>query len=377
MKIGIDYTSALTQGAGIGRLTRGLVHAVERIDRDNDYTLVVPRVKRRIDIGPLATNFQVRQLPFGERAMIVLWHRLRLPFPVESFVGKLDIYHSPDFVLPPVQKARTVLTVHDLSFVHYPEAAPKSLVGYLNRVVPRSVSRADLVVADSESTKQDLIEQFNVDAGRIRVVYGGVDERFKPDEDAQNREEIALRYGMQLPALLAVGTLQPRKNLDRLIDAFVLLRDRGNLTHRLYIAGAAGWSYSDLFVKIEELGLQPFVRFLGYVADEDLPALYSLADVFVYPSLYEGFGLPVLEAMACGTPVVCSNVSSIPEVGGDAAIYCDPLDVESIAAGIERALGDRELRKKMIGLGREHASEFTWASAGRALLSVYRELGAA
>lgn len=374
MKIGIEYTSAVTQGAGIGRLTRGLVHAVERLDRRNDYQLVVARHERNATIGPLATNFEVREIPFRERALAIMWHRLGLPISVERFTGPLDLFHATNFVLPPLRGARGIVTIHDLSYLLYPDAAAKTLVTYLNKVVPRSVARAEMIIADSESTRRDIVEHLGIPDDRVRVVYGGVDERFHRDDDAHRRSEVALRYGIDLPAILAVGTLQPRKNLARLIDAYVLLREQG-LSHTLYIAGASGWLYSDIFRTIEDLGLQPFVKFLGYVRDEDLPTLYSLADVFVYPSLYEGFGLPILEAMGCGTPVVCSDVSSIPEVAGEAAAYCDPLDVNSIAGAIDRVLRDRQMRTTIIEKGNDQVKRFSWPAAGRALLDVYQLVG--
>lgn len=372
MRIGIEFTSAVTQGAGIGRLTRGLVRALERLDRANDYRLVVTKDRRNRQVGPLASNFNLAELPITERQANVLWHRLRVPWDLQRFTGPLDLFHGTNFVLPPVGRTPALVTIHDLSYRLFPEAAEPSLVKFLERAVPDGLRRARLVVADSESTRQDVAEQYGVPLDRIRVVYGGVDDRFQRVTDRDRLERVKMQYGIDGPAILAVGTLQPRKNITRLVQAYQLLREL-NLPHRLYIAGASGWMYSDLFVQIEELGLTPFIKFLGFVRDEDLPALYSVADLYVYPSLYEGFGLPVLEALACGAVVVCSGVSSIPEVGGDAVMYCDPYDVPNIAMAMDRALNDEGLRDRLRARAPEQVARFSWPNAGRSLLQAYAE----
>jgi glycosyltransferase involved in cell wall biosynthesis len=313
-------------------------------------------------------------VPLSDRALAILWHRLQLPLWVELATGPVDIFHSPDFVLPPVRRAKTIVTVHDLSFIRYPQCADANLRAYLNKVVPRSVHRADLILADSQSTKDDLVELLGVDARRIEVVYPGVEKRFRPIEDQALLEKVRKRYNLPPRFILGLGTLQPRKNFTGLIRAFADLRFAISNLH-LVIVGGKGWLYEEIFATVEHLGLGKKVVFPGFVADEDLPALYNLADLFVFPSLYEGFGLPPLEAMACGTPVVTSNASSLPEVVGEAGLIVAATKVEDLAETMQRVLGDNALRERMIAKGVDQARKFTWKEAASRLLSLYETLG--
>jgi glycosyltransferase involved in cell wall biosynthesis len=387
MRIGIDYTAAVSQGAGIGRYTRQLVQALLALDaprlggvdtggsQQDEYVLLAPGSAqvRHASLGiHSTTEARFVTLPLSERAWAIIWHRLRLPLWVELFCGRLDIFHSPDFALPPVRQAHTVLTVHDLSFMRVPECSQPSLRAYLLRVVPPSVRRADVVLADSESTRSDVIELLGVSSDRVRVIYPGVDECFRRVQDTDVLADVRRRYRLPERFVLSVGTLQPRKNLTRLIEAYGQLRADGDT--KLVIAGGAGWMYEGIFRRVEELRLQSEVCFPGYVADVDLPALYTLADLFVFPSLYEGFGLPPLEAMACGTPVVTSNVSSLPEVVGDAALMVDPRDVGALANAMGRVLSEPSLRGAMVQRGLVQARSFTWSRAAEELLRLYHEL---
>lgn len=378
----MDYTAAVRQGAGIGRYTRELVRALAELDRSRDYVLLAATGGRRPPDESWPPNFQMRSVPLSDRALAILWHRLRLPLWVELVTGPVDIFHSPDFVLPPVRRARTMLTVHDLSFIRYPECTDAGLRAYLNQVVPRSVQRADLVLADSHSTKDDLVELLGVEPKKIEVVYPGVEERFCPIEDRALLEEVRKRYNLPPRFILGLGTLQPRKNFTRLIEAFADLRSFDVAQDRfaicdlhLVIAGGKGWLYEKIFAAVEQLGLEERVTFPGFVADEDLPALYNLADLFVFPSLYEGFGLPPLEAMACGTPVITSHASSLPEVVGEAGLMVEATDVEALAQAMQRVLEDNALREGMMARGWEQAKKFTWEAAASKLLNLYETLG--
>jgi len=382
MRIGIDYTSAVRQAAGIGRLTRGVVHALARLDHDNEYVLLLVGCQPEEAGGNWPPNFTVRTIPIAERLMTILWHRLRVPFLwVEWWTGPLDVFHAPDFVLPPVRRARTLVTVHDLSFMRRPECTPSALRSYLNKVVPRSVRRADRVLADSQSTRRDLMELLGAPGDKIQVIYGGVEERFQPVRDQETLAQVRARYRLPEHFILGLGTLEPRKNFERLIIAYARLMGRWpgaersvDLPHKLVIAGRRGWLYEEIFTQVRQLGLHNDIIFAGFIADEDLPALYTLADCFAYPSLYEGFGLPPLEAMACGTPVVVSNVASLPEVVGDAGLLVDPEDVEDIARALGRVLTDEGLRRRMIERGLARAREFTWERAARLLLAEYKRV---
>jgi len=375
MRIGIDYTPGVTLGAGIGRYTRGLVQALFELDRENEYVLfATPGLRSNPKPQIPNPNFHYRPIPASHRLMAIFWHRLRIPLPVEAFIGPVDVFHSPDFVLPPQRRGARLLTVHDLSFMRYPEGATPSLRRYLNTVVPRSIARADLVLADSESTKRDLAELLDVSPERVRVVYAGVEPRFRPMFDDEHLRAVARRYELDPPFILAVGTLEPRKNLQRLFQAYALLRQRMAFAPRLVVVGARGWLTDDIFAALEASGIAAHVRFPGFVHDEDLPAVYNLACLFAFPSLYEGFGIPPLEALACGVPVACSNASSLPEVVGDAALTFDPTDVEAMVEAMLRLLTDGDLRADLIARGRARAERFTWPAAAADLLAAYQEV---
>ncbi len=377
MRIGVDYTSAARQSAGIGRFTRELIRAALSLDTDNEYRLLVAGRQpiAEAHLPPPSRGCRLVQTPVSERNLVRLWHRLQVPLPVEVFLGRLDIFHSPDFVLPPVARAVKVLTIHDLSFLRVPECADPRLRWYLGQVVPRSVRRADFLLADSQSTRHDLIELLGVPPDRVQVIYGGVDARFAPVEDEETLRRVRDRYARGRPYILAVGTLEPRKNYPTLIRAFARAREEARLPHVLVIVGRKGWVYDPIFAAVDDLKLRDEVLFPGFVPDEELPALYSAADVLVTPSFYEGFGLPALEAMACGAPVIVSDVSSLPEVVGDAGVRIDPRDEAGLADALLRVIQDSALRAALRAAGLERARQFTWEGAARELLSVYARLG--
>lgn len=375
MRIGVDYTAAAHQGGGIGRYTRGMIKALTRLDGKNEYRLFVAGRGGPFGQAYWPSNVRLRIVHLSQRNLTRIWQRLCLPLPVEVFTGPLDIFYSPDFVLPPVWRARTLLTVHDLSFVRYPQTVDPHLHRYLNVAVPRSVRRADHILADSQNTARDLIELWSVPPEKVSVLYSGVEFHFRPVTDEAELARVRKRYGLPQHFILSVGTLQPRKNYERLIQAFSQLRaTTEDRPYHLVVAGGKGWLYESIFDYVRELGLEEEVLFAGFVADEDLPALYNLADLFAFPSLYEGFGLPALEAMACGTPVVCSDASSLPEVAGDAALLVDPLDVEGWVEAMERALREEELRRELVARGLAQARRFTWERAAGELLEICRAI---
>ena len=375
--IGFDVTAALTQGGGIGRYTRDLIQALVVEAPDFDYKLFSARPPAVLPVAdplPVAPRVSYHPAPFDERWLYRLWYRARLPLPIQSFTGPLDLFHSPDFVLPPVSgRIPTILTVHDLSFIHYPETFPATLVGYLNRVVPWSVDRAGHILADSESTRRDLQSFWGVAAERLTVLYSGVNERFQPVTDAAALNEVCARYGLQRPFVLAVGTVQPRKNYEMLVRAFRPVADHH--PHSLVIVGGKGWLDEGLPVEIERQGLRERVKLAGFVDDADLPALYSAADLLAFPSLYEGFGLPLLEAMACGTPVLSSDASSLPEVaGGGSAMLLSPHDESAWSSAMIELLGDPAARQRLRSAGFDRSTQFGWTAAARQLASLYRRI---
>ncbi|MGD2176348.1 MAG: glycosyltransferase family 1 protein [Anaerolineae bacterium] len=405
MQIGIDYTSAARQRAGIGRYTRELVTALLTLGSPHQYVVfaatgglsrdrwrseierlrtvssvslsATPAAASRLNssLPSLATGSQlkIRDVPLSDDWLARLWHRLCLPIPAEIITGALDVFYSPDFALPPTRRAcQTLLTVHDLSFVHHPDAFVPTLRRYLERVVPRSIERADLVLADSAHTRSDLVRLFAVPHDRVQVIYPGVDMRFQPEPEPGESARLQERYAIgDRPYVLSVGTLQPRKNYVRLIQAFVRSRASKEMDIQLLIAGGRGWLYGDVLAEAEK---HDSVRLLGFVEDRDLPALYREAALFAFPSLYEGFGLPVLEAMGCGVPVVCSRTSSLPEVAGDAALFVDPLDVDGLEAALTRALEDENLRRRMVERGLVRAARYDWVRSAAQLLDVIEAL---
>ena len=300
---------------------------------------------------------------------------LVLGLPLDRWLGVRGLFHATDHLLPPLRHAPTVFTVHDLAFLTQPETHLHSNRAFLARMLPRFCAAATLVIADSEATRQDLLRCYALPPAKVRTVPLGVEPRFRPQEPRAARALVAAQYGLTGSYLLFVGTLEPRKNLRRLLLAYRrLLQVRGGAAcPPLVVAGAPGWWTDVLHRAVRRLGLEARVRFLGRVPDEHLPALYSTATVFVYPSLYEGFGLPPLEALACGAPVITSNCSALPEVVGDAALQVDPRDVAALADALDRLLSDEQTRQVLASRGPAQAAQFTWARTAAATVAVYRE----
>jgi glycosyltransferase involved in cell wall biosynthesis len=274
-------------------------------------------------------------------------------------------------VLPLIHPRRSVVTIHDLGQVHFPEAHPPAQRAYHNWAVWWSTRAAVRVFADSEATRDDLVRLFRVPPEKIAVVYPAYDaQQYQPVCDATDIEKVMTKYRIAKDYILAVGTIHPRKNYARLIEAFERLEIR-NLG--LVIVGKRGWLSREIFARAEKSNLRSLISFLDYVPASDLPALISGARVFAFPSLYEGFGLPILESHACGTPVVCSMTSSLPEAAGDAALFCDPLDVGALAGALARASADDALRAKLIARGFENIKRFSWEASASKVRGVFQD----
>lgn len=371
--IAIDYTPALRQRAGIGRIVRGQVNALIQANPGYDLRLFIAgksNAQERSE-GPLP----IASFPLSERTLTRIWHRLDCPLPRVEWAtgGPLDLLHATDFVLPPSGARRKLLTIHDLAFLFYPDAAMPSLHHYLNTVVPRSVRRAHHIAADSYHTARDLQEEWAIPVERITVVQGAVDHaHFRPVSDPARLAAVRARYKIgDAPFIFTLSKLEPRKNHVRLIEAFHAAQVEGQLPHKLVIGGGKGWLYDAIFAKVADLHLEERVIFTGFIDDADLPALYSAAEFFAYPSLYEGFGLPIVEALACGAPVLTANNSCLPEAGGDGALYVNALDAEEIANAILRLAQDTALRSRLCTAGRAHAANFTWEHSAQQLIAAY------
>lgn len=380
LHIAIDYTAAVRQGGGIGRYTRNLIRALAELEAvgpgsGNRYTLFVAGGWGDGDgLGPWPSNFCVRSVPLSDRWLSILWQRLRLPVPIQVVTGRLDLFHSPDFVLPPLGRAPAILTVHDLSFLRVPQFFVPGFRDYLEGAVSRAVARAQHILADSESTRRDLLELMAVEPERVSVVYPGVESRFRPVTDQEMLDRVRARYDLPGRYVLGLSTLQPRKNFDGLIEAFrrLLAGGPGFEDLHLVISGGKGWMYQDIELRVRRAGLAERVHFPGFVADADLPALYTLASVFAFPSWYEGFGIPVLEAMACGTPVVAADNSSLPEAVGDAGLMVGAADLDGLARALARLLTGEAQREQLVHAGFVQARRFTWEASAQNLLKYYR-----
>jgi glycosyltransferase involved in cell wall biosynthesis len=435
MQIAFDYTTGIYPGAGVARYSRSLISALAGLDAENSYSLFypargLPRPTPETDqadkLFSAHRNMRPVPVPLSVRQMFALWQRLRIPLPVDRFTGPCDVMHSPDFVSPPHRTGADVITVHDLSFLVVPECAEPKLAAFLGRTVPRAVRRADHIIAVSEQTRRALIVLLSAPPDKVTVAYNGVDARFRPLEGVRDEERglggeergarvrvrekaEALRRKLKLPEsfILHVGTLEPRKNLKRLVEAYGLMVSKGlhtksfaphpappgprtsnagldprpltpdprPLTPSLVLAGRKGWLFKPILEAADRVNRAGgHVVLVDYVYDEDLPLLYNMATVFAYPSIYEGFGLPAAEALACGVPTLVSNDGALSEVVGNAALCVDAFDVEAIAGGLERLLLDDALRARLSAAGPAQIARFTWENAARTVLDVYKKV---
>lgn len=374
MRIGVDLAAALNQRAGIGRYARGVLGALSEQSAQDWFLGVAPRPNATAYGGPLPCFAHGRrvELPISERRLWIAWQRLRLPLPPDLLAPRLDVFYNPDFLLPRLAYAPGVCTIHDLGFITVPECSFPNLREHLLRAVPWALERASRVIAVSEHTRRDLVTLLGVPAERIAVAGNAADSIFRPVRDAAWLAAERRRLDLPERFLLSVGTLEPRKNHVRLLEALALLRGRG-VTLPLVLAGREGWLFEPIYEAVARLGLRESVRFLSGPSDHDLLALYNLCRVMVFPSLYEGFGVPPLEALACGAVVVCSDVASLPEVVGDAALTVDPYDVAALATAIERALGDEGPRRELAARGPERARRYTWPAAAQSVRVALRE----
>jgi len=312
------------------------------------------------------------RLPTYKPSVRILWEQLLQP--AQLLAEGISLLHSPLNVQPLFLPCKGVVTVMDLSFIVYPESL-KPLQRVYQRVFARlSAHRAARLITISASTARDVAQFFGVPANKTTVVFPGVDAAYRPIRDESVLARFRAHHNLPERFMLFVGTLEPRKNLTTLLQAYAQFRQRTRTEYKLVLAGGKGWLYQPIFATVEELGLQTDVIFPGFVAEDELPLWYNTADVFVYPSLYEGFGLPPLEAMACGRPVVVADTSSLPEVVGDAALRIDPRQPDEWAAALVRVCNDASLQADLAGRALERAREFSWTRMARETAQVYREV---
>lgn len=361
MLVGIDASRAIAdRPTGTETYSQHLIQAILRQGSSHHFRLYF----RKTPETNLYSEAELRVIPFPR-----MWTHVRLAWEMASHPP--DLLFVPAHVLPPIHPRRTLVTIHDLGYRAFPAAHPWKERLYLELSTRWNAYAATHILTDSKATKQDLVAHYSVEADKITVAYPGRDESLEPVHDRAAIEAAKRRYGIVGDYLLYLGTIQPRKNLHRLVEAFaqVISRDSGSPV-QLVLAGKRGWLCSELFEQIEEQGLDDRVHFTGYVASQDKAALLSGAIGFVFPSLHEGFGMPVLEAQACGCPVITSTTSSLPEVAGQGAILVDPRDISAIADAIERIVQDPELRTELVERGFENVSRFSWQACAEEVLRV-------
>jgi glycosyltransferase involved in cell wall biosynthesis len=363
--IGIDARKI--QDFGIGTYIRNLVRALAALDAENRYVLLAKPGDRE-GLQDLPDNFRVvlESSPvYSMRELLALSWKLSRQ--------ALDLYHSTHYVLPAVVQSPVVVTIHDIIHLLYPEFLPSNLAFlYAQRMIRRSLVRGDRIIAVSQNTKNDLMQHFDVDGHKIQVVYNGVEDAFRHQLAAEEKERWLRSLGLEPPYLLFVGNPKPHKNLDTVVQAYARAREIAPFDAPLVCVGSRQGSEFKIRQRAAHLGIAGHVRLLGHVAQEALPAVYQGATLFLYPTLYEGFGLPVVEAMASGVPVITSNTSALKEVAEGYAHLVDPLDVEGMARAIAHVMGDPEHRNALARLGARRAEDFRWERTAKKTLEVYR-----
>ncbi len=389
LKIVANGWPLLARSGGIGVYTREFLQRFVQFDTDNEYFLYgIGRRLKKASPEELAAHHP----PTGGQRIV--WNLARRAFPLlrnskfgdwaanvrarcaERSLARsgTDLFWGTWFFGLFHPAFKTVVTIHDLSYQHYPETIQPVMYRALTAQLREHAHRADMVLADSFHTQRDITSFLGIDATKVEVVYPGVSERYLPIPDRSYLHEVQLRRGLPDQFLLFVGTVEPRKNIPVLIEAFDLLCREPAFRHGLVIAGGKGWNDERILAAVDRSGHRDRIVCTGYVPDAEMPALYNLASVFVMPSLYEGFGLPVVEALACGTPVVASQVSSLPELVGDAGLMFDPQSPEQLADAVRRLLADETLRRSFREHGFVQARKFSWDAAARQALSVFNRV---
>lgn len=377
MNIAIDARSFLYTRTGIGYCITQILRQFLEHYSQHEYILYGVKYLGK----NLITEFHIRgadilddirAVPFPFRKVSRYYRQMTSSYAIKK--ADIQLFWGPNYRGLFSKKFYTVITIHDMAHIHYPDYIEKHNYNFLTRELKKHAMRSTLILVPSISTKSDIVNYLGIPEDKVKVIYWGVEPLCRPIQDTSVLDSTRERYGLSQNNILFVGTLQPRKNVEGLIEAFRILNIRSQIPHNLLLVGCKGWEYSEVFRRINEYGLNDKVKWIGYVDSKDLPVLYNIADAFVLPSHYEGFGLPILEAMACGTPVITSNVSSMPEVAGDAAILIDPKSPEMIADGIEKVINDRDLKDGLRERGLIRAKEFTWGKSAAETIASFEEV---
>jgi glycosyltransferase involved in cell wall biosynthesis len=369
MRIGIDAHAIGSQLTGNETYIKNLILALAEIDQVNQYVLFFTRPDIAKDWESRFPNVSIQILrPHTP------YVRIPLSFPVALFRTGVDLLHV-QYTAPPMSRVPIVVTIHDLSFEHFPQFFTPKERFFFKRTIPATARRAIKVLTVSEFSRRDLIETYGLPPDKVVVTPNGVGSEFRPVRDDRDLEGLKKKYGIEREYLLSVGNLQPRKNLARLIKAYTRLRESvEEFRCQLVLVGRRAWLYKNIFHEAHRSRYAGDVILTDYVPEADLPGLYSGALAFVYPSIFEGFGLPVLEAMACGAPVITSNSSSLPEVVGDAGLMVDPFDEEALEKAMLRVVEDVHLRAQLSAQSVRQAAKFSWRQTAELTLAVYQEV---
>lgn len=360
-RFGFDRKTGLPNRVGSGEIAFETLRELYLLDKKNNYRIYLPTEKTS-DLPQERSGWNYIRVE-GR----TLWTMISLSKKLFADRGRIDVFYSSTHYLPLYIGCQSVVTILDLSYVHFPELFKKKDLYQLKLWGGYSIKKASKVITISEASKNDIIKHYRVKASKVEVVYPGIKKN-----QTSNMNNLKKKYGIERDFILFVGTLQPRKNVSRLIEAFAKIKDKNT---ELIIVGKKGWMFDEILKAPKNFGVSDRVKFLDTVPDEDLPIFYKKATCFVLPSLYEGFGLPVLEAMQYGCPVITSNVSSLPEAGGDAALYVDPQSADDIAEKIEKLLGSASLRKDLVEKGHKQVAKFSWEKTARETLKILEQVG--
>jgi len=374
MRIGIDISLLCIPKTGIGQYRYNLINALSKINEAELYLYGYNyRWNNIFDDLKFETEIQKDVKKFPNRGMSLLWSFFSRPL-LENTVDKCDCYHISETSFQP-SNLPAVATVHDLTIEKFPELHLKENKFFASRRHEKIAKSGMPIIAVSEHTKDDFVEHYGIDPNLIKVIYHGKNEIYKPIKNLETINKVLQTYEINKPYFLYIGTLEPRKNISRLIDAFYALKSQENLPHMLVLAGQKGWHYESVFQRIDEYGLKDDVKYIGFVKEEEKPTLMNAAEAFVYPSLYEGFGLPVLEAMACGVPVISSQSSSIPEITGkDGAILVNPKNTEELSSAMLKIVKDRSFAEELAQRGLKRSKDFSWDKCAQETFDFYRNI---
>ena len=372
-RIGIDAQIVRPPMSGVESSTYNLIEHLCRETPEYEYVIYHPP---GVAMPPGTSGPHVRlscpRLPTSLRPVRIFWQHAFLPVRLRR--DRVNLLHAPAYTAPLAANVPVVLTIHDTLALKFPNLCKRLNSIHYGVFMPPCARRAARIIVPSECTRRDVINILNIPPGKVRVIPWGVSRTFRPVEDKEQLARVRAELGLPERYILYTGNIEPKKNLPVLIEAFATAHKSGRITHRLVIAGRKGWRHSNVFRTVRDLGIGEFVRFLGYVPHESLAALYSGASVFAFPSLYEGFGLPPLEAMACGTPVVTTTAGALPEVVGSAALTVPPESVRELRIAIEKVLANQFLSAKLRELGLKRAGIFSWKNTARRTVEVYHEL---